>query len=239
MTIYFRDITERKQLEAESQRHAAQSEIHRRLIEQREQERVQIARDLHDSPVQELTGVTLDLQGLILDCTDPATCEQLRSLQGRLKAMIVELRSYAQELRPPALTRFGLEQAMRSHLENFEEKHPELKVNFSAHQEGGLLSEPIRVAYYRIYQEALTNILKHAGASRVRIRLEKDDRQAILEIEDNGHGFQLPNDWLSLARNGHLGLVGMRERAEAIGGKFSVESVAGQGTKIQVQVQSE
>jgi signal transduction histidine kinase len=206
------------------------------LIEQREQERTQIARDLHDGPIQELTGAALTLQGIILDNRDLGVTRQLGELASSLQTQIGELRAYAQELRPPALAKFGLEQAIRSHMDLFEEKHPELSITFEGHQQGELTSVPLRMAYYRIYQEALNNILKHTHANQVTIRFEKDEHEVVLEIHDNGQGFKPPGDWLSLARGGHLGLVGMRERAEAVGGTLEVRSEPGQGTTVRVKV---
>jgi len=230
------DVTERRRLEDQARRQAARTEIHRRLIEQREQERVQIARDLHDGPVQELAGAIMTLQALLMDNLDPATAEQLVALRNRLQAQIAELRTYSQELRPPLLARFGLEKAINSHLETFREKHPELEIHFTANQVGELIPEPARVALYRIYQESLNNILKHAQASKIEIRLEKDETRALLEIRDNGAGFALPEDWVSLARQGHLGLVGIRERTEAVGGSLTIQSTPGRGTLIRVEV---
>lgn len=234
--ITFHNITDRKQAEEVLHANAAQREIHRRLIEQREQERTQIARDLHDGPIQELGGAIMTLQGILDRCPDPETVEQVAALRRHLQAQISELRAYAQELRPPALAKFGLEKAIQSHLEGFQEQHPEIQFAFEPHMEHEQLPEQVRVAYYRIYQEALNNIAKHAQATQVTIRLRKEHQQVILEIEDNGIGFVLPQDWLELAQNGHLGLVGMRERAEAIGAKFDIASHQGKGTILTVTI---
>jgi signal transduction histidine kinase len=146
------------------------------------------------------------------------------------------LRTFTQELRPPTLARFGLEKAIHAHLENFQEKNPQLTVHFETRQDAKLIPDPTRVAVFRIYQEALTNIVKHSQASLVDIHLEKDESQLIMTIEDNGNGFVPPTDWLAMAREGHLGLVGMRERAEAIHGSLDVESQPGSGTKIRLTV---
>jgi signal transduction histidine kinase len=105
-----------------------------------------------------------------------------------------------------------------------------------ADQEGGLLPEDIRLALFRIYQEGMNNIAKHSPGSQVHILFHKDEKDAHLEISDNGPGFEVPEDWLTLARTGHLGLVGMSERAEAVGGRLKVDSAPGQGTRVQVIV---
>jgi PAS domain S-box-containing protein len=229
-----RDITERRRTEESEKRSAVQIELQRRLLEQREQERQQIARDLHDGPVQEITAAALALQGMLIDSTDPAEVRTIQEIQAGLQTAVGELRSYAQELRPPALSRFGLEKAIRSHLEGFQEKHTEPAIRFQAHQYGSSLPDPVRVALYRIYQEALINVLKHARATQVTIELVVSAREVILDIRDNGVGFEVPGDWLELARAGHLGLVGMRERAEAVGAALEVRSQVGEGAWLRV-----
>ena len=89
---------------------------------------------------------------------------------------------------------------------------------------------------FRIYQAALTNILRHAQASKVKIQFKLDDQQAILNVEDNGKGFILPDHWITLARQGHLGILGARERASEVGGDLKVISNPGKGTIIHAVV---
>jgi len=230
------DITGRKAVEAEILANQARLEVQRRLIEQREQERQRIARDLHDGPVQALLAATFALHGLReVDCSDEVR-RALEHIQASVQEQVNELRAYAGELRPPILAKFGLAKAIRSHLDSFRPKHPGITINFEETSVGPLLPEPARVTLYRIYQESLANLVRHAQASEVTIRLTKMDHQAHLDIQDNGVGFTVPEDWLELARHGHLGLVGMRERAEAVGGSLAVASQPGQGTCIQVIV---
>jgi len=230
------DISDRKAIEAEIQSNQARLEVQRRLIEQRELERQQIARDLHDGPVQALLAMTFALNGLRKGSCTAEVSQALEQIEGSLQEQVNELRAYAGELRPPILSKFGLAKAIRSHLESFQAKHPGMQFHFEEASAGPLLSEPMRVTLYRIYQESLANIVRHAQASDVTIRLAKMEQQASLDIQDNGVGFAVPSDWLDLARHGHLGLVGMRERAEAVGGSLAVDSQPGQGTRIQVVV---
>jgi signal transduction histidine kinase len=169
--------------------------------------------------------------------THPAeTAQELETIQKRLQGLISELRTYAGELRPPTLSKFGLEGTIRSHMETFQEKHPEPHIVLDLHQNSEILSETIGVALFRIYQQALNNIIKHAQASEASVQMEEDQDQVRLIIQDNGQGFVVPEDWINLARHGHLGLLGMRERAEAVGGKFEVTSVPGKGTQIIVTI---
>jgi PAS domain S-box-containing protein len=228
------DITALKRAEQEAQRLTAENEIKHRLIEQREQERQQIARDLHDGPIQDLTRATFDLQALVKDGCAPEIAQQLEAVQKAIRGQIGELRTYAGELRPPTLAKFGLGNAIRSHLESFQEKHPEIQLLFEETEHGGLLPEVARLALFRIYQETLTNIAKHAQAKTVTIRLVKVREEVILEIQDDGIGFEVPKEWLDLARRGHLGLVGMRERAEAIGGTLEIRSRPGKGASLRI-----
>jgi PAS domain S-box-containing protein len=236
LTVASMDITEQRRIEKEGQEIAAQREVQHRLLDQREQERQQIARDLHDGPVQELTAATFALRGMLMGECAPEAARQLEAIQISLQAQIHELREYAGELRPPTLAKFGLEQAIRSHAGTFEEKHPDLHIHLEIHQTREKLPETTGLALFRIYQQALINILKHAQASEVHILFEKDERQAQLTIQDNGQGFELPEDWLTLVRAGHLGLLGMRERAEAVGGTLEVTSQSGKGTLIHARV---
>jgi len=174
------------------------------------------------------------LSGLRQENGSPQIDQALENLQNNLQEQVNELRAYAGELRPPILAKFGLAKAIRSHLDGFQAKHPEIQFHFEAASVGPLLPEAVRVPLYRIYQESMRNIVRHAKATQVTIRLTKTDHQAQLDIQDNGVGLAVPRDWLDLAHHGHLGLVGMRERAEAVGGTLTVVSQPNQGTKIQV-----
>jgi PAS domain S-box-containing protein len=236
LTVASMDVTAQRQIEREAQEIGAQREVQHRLLDQREQERQQVARDLHDGPVQELTAATFALREVLMGACAPEETHKLEAIQASLQAQIHELRDYAGELRPPALAKFGLEQAIRSHAEIFGEKHSDLVIRLEMHQIGEILPETTGLALFRIYQQALANILKHAQASEIRVQFEKNERRAQLTIQDNGQGFELPKDWLILVRAGHLGLLGMRERAEAVGGTLEVTSQPGKGTLIQASV---
>ena len=236
ISIFWVDVTERKRIESEAASQAVHIELQHRLLEQRELERQQIARDLHDGPLQELTGVILTLENLLGAGCPPGLAEQIAAVQDTVREQISEMRAYAGELRPPALGRFGLGKAIRSHMDAFQEKHPELRMRLDDQLREDRLPEEKRLALYRIYQESLTNTVKHAHATEIRVRLWRDADQAVLEIRDDGAGFETPEDWLELARKRHLGLVGMRERAETAGGRLEINSQLGKGTRIMVWV---
>ncbi len=238
LTGILRDLTAMRQAEASLRRADMEIEVQRKLLEQREQERMQIARDLHDGPVQDILGTIYAIQELRYGLGDqPETAGKLAQIQESLNRQVGELRAFAGDLRPPALAKFGLVQGIDAHLDTFSEKHPKISVKFSHDEmEGELLPGTQRLAIYRIYQEAMNNVLKHTRADEVRIRLQKENGKIILEVKDNGDGFDVPEDWLELIRQGHLGLAGMRERAEAMGGALEVDSRPGAGTRIRVSV---
>lgn len=236
ISIFLLDITERKISEQQAHSRAVQIELQQRLLEQREQERQSIARDLHDGPVQELTAAYYMLAEIKSSSKDETQDQNLQMVEEIVKNQISELRAYAGELRPPTLSQLGLGKTIRSYLDTFRKKHPGIPVRFEEMQEGDLIPKYMRLAMFRIVQESLANIIKHARATAISVCLTKTQEQAVLEIEDDGVGFEVPEDFLNLARQGHLGLVGMRERVEVIGGQIEIKSTIGTGTTIKVTV---
>jgi signal transduction histidine kinase len=102
--------------------------------------------------------------------------------------------------------------------------------------DGQRLSEEVRMTLYRILQQALNNIVRHAQASNVSVRLRYNHGEDVLEVEDNGVGFSVPPRWVRFVREGHFGLAGAAERAETINGRFQVISAPGKGTRVRVTV---
>jgi PAS domain S-box-containing protein len=226
------DLTEQKQsLSRERQ-------LQVRLMEQREEERVRIARNLHDGPLQELISISYTIQAIVQ--TDPGQGQissgDLRPVLENIKKLSGDLRAVCNELRPPQTVRFGLAKAIQYHVEEFSVKYPDLKIHLDLASDGLSLPREITGALFRIYQECLNNIIRHANATEVTIRFSLDNNRIRLEIEDNGQGFQIRSDWGEFAREGHLGLMGMRERAEEVGGKIVINTNNGGGTKVRVEV---
>jgi PAS domain S-box-containing protein len=237
----FQDITERKQAEEEIYQKTAHIEVQHRLMQYREMERLYIAQELHDSTLQELIGMDIHLQQALgsmnsLPLETESVLSYLREMQQVLKGQIKDLRAFCSELRPPALIPYGLEKAIRSHADTFQEKHPHIKLELNLMPDQLALPEQVRLALFRIYQELLNNIVKHANASEVLVQFSIDGKQAKLAVKDNGRGFEVPGEWISMARRGHLGLVGIRERADAVGGSSKISSYPGQGTQVQVAI---
>jgi len=214
------EVQERLKVEAEL------AEVQRRLLDRAEAERRELARELHDGPMQELYGVIFAI-GAVQD-------EQASEIKDKLLEIVSALRSISRELRPPALAPHGLQKAIQSHLEALQENYPTIEMNSNLMADGQTLPEQVRVVLFRIYQVSITNVIRHAQANMVDVRLLLDDRKVTLEVQDNGCGFSVPDRWIELARQGHLGLVGAAERAEAVGGKLQVESEIGKGSLIRV-----
>jgi len=228
LTIFY-DVTERERLAAEL------AEVQHRLVESLERERIQLAQELHDGAVQELYSVSFGLSRLEETVLDQNALAQLTAMQRTLQQGIQMLRNIFTEIRAPALlTPFGLERAILSHLEEFQTNYPDLQLHLELTPDGDQLSERMRLALFRIYQEALHNIVRHAHANQIWVRLGLSETEVVLEIEDDGQGFEVPDRWLDVARQGHLGLVGIFERAEAIGGRLQLTSAPGAGTKVRV-----
>lgn len=226
-----RDVTHRWQMEAEL------SEVHRRLLEGREAERLHLAQELHDGPIQTLYGLSFQLANLkAKGLFDP---EQADSVQELAHQVIQVLRMICGELRPPTLAPFGLEQTIRSHADHFRRSHPEIALHLSLDQDRQKLPERLRLGIFRIYQQAMVNIVRHAQASEIFVRFEMDGEWVRLEVRDNGRGFNVPQRWIDLVREGHLGLAGIAERSEALGGELQIVSSPGQGTLVAVNVPRE
>ncbi len=201
----------------------------RGVVEAQELERRRLARELHDETGQALTSILLGLRAM----EDAKTEEQVRAAAADLRELVVrtlqDVRQLAVELRPQALDDFGLIAALERLVETWTEQTG-IGVQLEAGMLGRLPSE-IETALYRIVQEALTNIVKHARASRVSIVLSGRERAVTVVIEDDGIGFA-PRS----AREDGLGLVGMRERVALVGGRLEIESREGAGTTLQIEV---
>jgi len=228
-----RDVTERKR--AERALETLQSERGRlldRTVRATEQERKRLATELHDGPVQHLAALTLKLErlGLVLDrpgSADPAG--MVDEIRTRLQQEVEGLRRVMSELRPPILDEQGLVAALRDHL-NAVRRHSGLECTVDATVDARL--DPTQeVVLYRVAQEALTNVAKHARATHAWVSLHVLDGLAELEIRDDGVGFD-PTTIADLARDGHFGLIGMRERLELAGGHWELQSTPGGGTVI-------
>jgi signal transduction histidine kinase len=226
------DITTQRQLEAAQRENEIQMTIQRNLLKTREAERVNIARDIHDGPLQTLMGMIFDIFSLKEEGREAAMNARLTSLEGSLKKAVQELRQVVNELRPPGLDNFGLGEAIREHAQEIHRKFPDLDLVLDLDEKANTLPNELALTFYRICQEALQNVIRHSKATNVALQLLVADAQVILVVRDNGVGFSMGDDFTELVANKHYGLTGMKERAEAVGGILQVSSVPGEGTEI-------
>ena len=202
----------------------------RRVVDAQELERARLARELHDETGQALTSILLGLKHL----DDVIETDDARVATAALRELVVttlqDVRRLAVELRPSALDDFGLVPAIERLAGTLAEQS-ELVVDLEARLGEQRLPAEAETALYRIVQEALTNVVKHASARRVSITLVRKQGFAVVVVEDDGLGFD-PRT----TRTGSLGFVGMRERVELVGGRLTVESAPGAGTTIAAEV---
>ena len=206
-----------------------------RQMKEREKERIHLAAELHDGPVQVLQRILNSyLPSLSKRVRVDEDQSDINEVREKLQQVTSDLRNISTELRPPVLVHFGLDEALRSYLDLFQERNPNLEFELDLDPENKMLQMPVRLALYRIAQEALTNIARHARARHVRVTFKLNAKRVVLAIQDDGCGFTLPRRWIELEQQGHLGLSGIAARAEAIGGSLEVETAGGQGTMLRV-----
>lgn len=210
--------------------------LSRRLVEVQETERRHIARELHDEAGQALTSLMVGLRLLERDAgNSAAVVARAAELKRMTDSVLENLHRLAIDLRPASLDHVGLVAALHQYIERFSRQHsPNLVAQFKAvgFEEGERLSPLVETTLYRIAQEALTNAAKHAQASHLDVLMKRRGERVIFVIEDDGIGF----DVTTTIQHHHLGLVGMRERAEMLGGCMAIESAPGSGTTLYVEV---
>ena len=205
-----------------------------RLVQVQETERRHIARELHDEAGQALTSLMVGLRLLEREVGNPETViKHVTQLKSMTNDVLENLHRLAMDLRPASLDHLGLIAALRQYIETFSNQHG-LKMQFEIVGLDDLprLPPAVETNVYRIVQEALTNVVRHAQATRIDVLLEQRGDQMVAIVEDDGVGF----DAEAARQSGRLGLLGMRERAEMLGGTLAVESTPGSNTTIYVEV---
>ena len=228
------DISARKKAEKElDQSYQAIRKLTEHLQNVREEERTHIAREIHDELGQQLTVLKMDASWLNkkLSSSDESIKQKLNDLLELLDGTVRTVRKISSELRPSLLDDMGLVPAMEWHLKEFG-KRTSLKTNFSIPSKELQLSETVRTGLFRIFQESLTNVARHANAKKVDVSLEQQNGNIILSIKDDGSGF----DKWKAANKKTLGILGMKERSFMMGGSYKVESKPGKGTLVTVSV---
>ena len=223
------EIQERRQAEE------ARIEVLHQLVNAQEEERRRIARDLHDQLGQQLTVLRLNLELLKRRCRDAETSAQISEVQKVARQLDADVDFLAWEMRPSALDDLGIAAALDNYVRQWS-KHFGIRAEFNADRFGKITLAPeVESNLYRITQEALNNVSKHAKAGGVNVLLEPRGSSLMLIIEDDGIGFEPSNHPLK-EKGVSLGLIGMQERAALAGGTLEIESAEGKGTTIYAKV---
>ena len=227
------DITDKLEATREFRKHTAQlRELSDHLLNIRETERTNIAREIHDELGQQLTILKMDVSWLhqkLQKYDDALLLQKSGDTLKMLNETIKTVRRIATELRPSMLDDLGLIEAIEWQSKEFE-KRSGIKISFEHTIAHLPVSNAVATSLFRIYQEALTNIARHANAKNVFSKLQLDNNEVILTILDDGIGFDLN----ALGKKQTLGLLGMKERTLMIGGRFDINSKPGEGTTIVV-----
>jgi PAS domain S-box-containing protein len=232
------DITAQKKAEEDNlQQNEQLRHLTARLAEVQEIERQNLARELHDQVCQNLTTLSLILEAMKIKARQEPV-EQLLSRISRASDLVAHTAGIAkdmmEDLRPTVLDHYGLLGGLRWWAEQFS-RRTGINVAVQGKEAAPRLASPVELALFRIAQEALTNVARHAGASRVVLTEEVDADTVRLAITDNGNGFD-PHPLGQVKDRPRWGLMTMSERAAAVGARFSIDSQPGQGTRVEVEV---
>jgi PAS domain S-box-containing protein len=228
------DITTRKRAQEELEgSHERLRALAAHLQAAREEERTRVAREIHDELGQALTGVKMDLAWLRKKLPKELVPlkEKTESMLGLMDQTIQSVRRISTELRPGVLDDLGLTAAIEWQIQEFQ-KRTGIKCQLAARLEDIGLDRPRSTALFRIFQETLTNIARHAHATKVSIKLEQKNGDVSLHVQDNGNG--IPKTKLSDPRS--LGILGMRERALLLGGEVAIQGTRGKGTRVTARI---
>jgi signal transduction histidine kinase len=200
-----------------------------------EEERLRLARELHDETIQAVIALKQRVQLAQRSIKDHSALRTLSDLEKLAEQTIENLRRMTRALRPIYLEDLGLVTALEM-LARETIQDNSLQVGFEKRGEERRLLPDVELALYRIAQEALNNVVRHAQASHAHLQMTFADQGIKLDLTDDGIGFQVPNSPTEFASAGHYGLLGMRERAELIGARLELESAPGRGTRLRVHV---
>lgn len=225
-----------KRMTAQIQRYQAGMQSYIAAVTQgQEEERKRLARELHDDTAQALVGLIqrIKLARRDLDSNPARAAERMNELETLATAAWQGVRHFSEDLRPPYLDQLGLEPAISVLAEQTRARGgPDVSIAISGSPRR--LAPDLETAVYRIVQEALSNVRQHAQASHARVEMRFSDSDLTAAVQDDGLGFKPPEIPGALARQGHFGLAGMRERALLVGGHLSVESSPGRGTRVSI-----
>jgi len=210
--------------------------LSRQLLSAQEEERKRISRELHDVIAQTLTSINVRLTTLKREASlnTRGLERNIARTQELVERSVNIVHQFARELRPSVLDDLGLIPALHTFLKGFMEQTG-IRVSLSAAAEVNTVDNDKRTVLFRVAQEALTNVARHAQASQAEVKIEKFDGVICMRINDNGKGFQ-EGGALHAKKNNRLGMLGMKERLEMVGGNITIESKPGKGTTIRAQI---
>ena len=225
------------QLEESQQRETLRGELFRRVVSAQEAERQRIARDLHDETGQALTAIGMGLRGFSgrLSTRNKDGIRTLHQLETLTADSLKELERLISDLRPSHLDDLGLSAALRWYAGRVQE-HASISIRVDITGEETDLDDAVKITIFRIIQESLNNIIKHAQASHVNIGLCFEERNVRIDVWDNGVGFDLDQAQQKSTGRPTLGLAGMEERAALLGGNVSIQSRPGYGTQVEALI---
>lgn len=229
------DELQAEQLKEAERRDALRGELLRQVVAAQEAERQRIARELHDETGQSLTALGLGLRGVAtyLRTDVDKAAHNLRQMEGMAAQSLDELRRLIEDLRPSHLDDLGLPAALRWYASEVQNR-TNIAIHVDAPTGPCVLPLQIKTALFRVAQEALTNVIKHAESQNAWIKLQRGEWDVWLEVWDDGKGFDQTK--FGVRHRSAWGLLGMSERVALCGGQFNIESAPGEGTKISVAV---
>ncbi|NIV11355.1 MAG: ABC transporter [Aliifodinibius sp.] len=224
------------QVKAMNRLNSALQEAQRRLMSQREEERKALARELHDSIIQDLISLNYRLESLEGPGPNEDQNDELVAIQREIRQVVSDLRQVCRDLRPPTIDNHGLSSAIPSLVQEWEERTG-IKVKISIDRKMGRLPEWIELSIFRIIQEGLNNVAKHAGASQVQMTLAKTPAgELLIKIADDGHGIENIPDLADLSTQKHFGLIGISERIALLDGSMQIDSAVNGGFALEVNL---
>ena len=228
----------RNQLQALDHLNLALQDANRRLMTEREAERKSLARELHDQVIQDLLSFNYQLESVENEIPKDIRTKELASIRDGIRQVVGSLRQICSDLRPPTIDSHGLATAIRS-LAHEWAKQSKLPVELDIDPEIGRLPEPIELSIFRIVQEGLSNVRKHAKASNVKLSLMRTPSTGLMmKIEDDGRGIDNPVNLTALSQKKHFGLIGISERVSLLGGTMKVEPSKAGGLSLIIEIPS-
>jgi signal transduction histidine kinase len=229
------EITDRKRAEEKLREYSERVQaLSRRLLTVQEEDRRHLARELHDEIGQALSAIGINLQGVVEVCDDSAR-SRLEESSRIVDDAIQRVRNLSLDLRPSMLDDLGLISTLRWYADRQAQRSGFL-LHFNAQSSCARLPADVETACYRVVQEALTNVVRHARARQVWLDYTEDEREVRLVIRDNGVGFDTAAVRQRILEGASFGVLGMQERVTLLGGRFEIDSIPAQGTTILLRV---